>query len=40
MKFGAIPAAEAIGATAVHSIRQGDLVLKKGTRSGLPKSRH
>jgi molybdenum cofactor cytidylyltransferase len=31
MKFGAVPVAEAIGATAVHSIRQGDLVLKKGT---------
>jgi molybdenum cofactor cytidylyltransferase len=34
MKFGAVPIAEAIGATAVHSIRQGDLVLKKGTRIG------
>jgi len=34
MKFGAIPVAEAIGATAVHSIRQGDLVLKKGTKIG------
>jgi len=34
MKFGAVPVAEAIGATAVHSIRQGDLVLKKGTRIG------
>src|SRR5215469_3126724 len=32
MKFGAIPVAEALGATAVHSIRQGDLVLKKGTK--------
>ncbi len=34
MKFGAVPVAEAIGATAVHSIRQGDLVLKKGTLIG------
>jgi molybdenum cofactor cytidylyltransferase len=34
MKFGAVPVAEAIGATAVHSIRQGELVLKKGTRIG------
>jgi len=34
MKFGAIPVADAIGATAVHSIRQGDLVLKKGTKIG------
>jgi molybdenum cofactor cytidylyltransferase len=34
MKFGAVPVAEAIGGTAVHSIRQGDLVLKKGTRIG------
>ncbi|HZT25301.1 MAG TPA: molybdopterin-binding/glycosyltransferase family 2 protein [Pseudolabrys sp.] len=34
MKFGAVPVKEAIGATAVHSIRQGDLVLKKGTRIG------
>ena len=34
MKFGAIPVAEAIGATAVHSIRQNDLVLKKGTKIG------
>jgi molybdenum cofactor cytidylyltransferase len=31
MKFGAIPIADALGATAVHSIRQGDFVLKKGT---------
>src|SRR5215467_1263192 len=34
MKFGAIPVTEALGATAVHSIRQGDLVLKKGTKIG------
>lgn len=34
MKFGAVPIDEAIGATAVHSIRQGDLVLKKGTLIG------
>jgi molybdenum cofactor cytidylyltransferase len=34
MKFGAVPVAEALGATAVHSIRQGDLVLKKGTKIG------
>jgi len=31
MKFGAVPIAEAFGATAVHSIRKGALVLKKGT---------
>jgi molybdenum cofactor cytidylyltransferase len=31
MKFGAVPVGEALGATAVHSIRQGDLVLRKGT---------
>ena len=31
MKFGAVPIGEARGATAVHSIRQGALVLKKGT---------
>ena len=34
MKFGAVPIAEARGATAVHSIRQGSLVLKKGTLIG------
>ena len=34
MKFGAVPINEAIGATAVHSIRQADLVLKKGTLIG------
>ncbi|HMF22745.1 MAG TPA: molybdopterin-binding/glycosyltransferase family 2 protein [Pseudolabrys sp.] len=34
MKFGAVPIADALGATAVHSIRQGDLVLKKGTLIG------
>ncbi len=34
MKFGAVPVKEALGATAVHSIRQGDLVLKKGTKIG------
>jgi molybdenum cofactor cytidylyltransferase len=34
MKFGAVPVSEALGATAVHSIRQGALVLKKGTRIG------
>jgi molybdenum cofactor cytidylyltransferase len=34
MKFGAVPVREALGATAVHSIRQGDLVLKKGTLIG------
>src|SRR5262249_53588981 len=34
MKFGAVPIADALGATAVHSIRQGDFVLKKGTRIG------
>ena len=34
MKFGSVPVAEAVGATAVHSIRQGDFVLKKGTLIG------
>jgi molybdenum cofactor cytidylyltransferase len=34
MKFGPLPPREAIGATAVHSIRQGGMVLKKGTLIG------
>ncbi len=34
MKFGPLAPKDAIGATAVHSIRQGDLVLKKGTLIG------
>ena len=34
MKFGPMSLAEALGAIAVHSIRKGDLVLKKGTRIG------
>jgi molybdenum cofactor cytidylyltransferase len=34
MKFGAVAPGEAIGATAVHTIRQGALVLKKGTLIG------
>ncbi len=34
MKFGAVAVEDAIGATAVHSIRQGDLVLRKGTLIG------
>jgi molybdenum cofactor cytidylyltransferase len=34
MKFGAVPVREARGATAVHSIREGSLVLKKGTLIG------
>ncbi len=34
MKFGAVAPAEALRATAVHSIRQGSLVLKKGTVIG------
>ena len=34
MKFGAVAPKEAIGATAVHTIRQGALVLKKGTLVG------
>ena len=34
MKFGSVPIAEAVGGTAVHSIRQGDFVLKKGTLIG------
>ncbi len=34
MKFGPVPPVEALGATAVHTIRQGALVLKKGTLIG------
>jgi molybdenum cofactor cytidylyltransferase len=34
MKFGPVAPADALGATAVHSIRQGELVLKKGTLIG------
>lgn len=34
MKFGPLAPKDAKGATAVHSIRQGDLVLKKGTVIG------
>jgi len=34
MKFGPVPPREAEGATAVHTIRQGTLVLKKGTLIG------
>src|ERR1043166_4241017 len=34
MKFGPVSPGEAEGATAVHTIRQGSLVLKKGTLIG------
>jgi molybdenum cofactor cytidylyltransferase len=34
MKFGVVPLAQAEGGVAVHSIRQGSLVLKKGTIIG------
>jgi molybdenum cofactor cytidylyltransferase len=34
MKFGPVPVKEAEGGVAVHSIRKGDLVLKKGTVIG------
>ncbi len=34
MRFGPVPPGEAEGATAVHTIRQGALVLKKGTLIG------
>jgi molybdenum cofactor cytidylyltransferase len=34
MKFGGVAPKDALGATAVHSIRQGTLVLKKGTLIG------
>ena len=34
MKFGPLAPKDALGATAVHSIRQGELVLKKGTLIG------
>jgi molybdenum cofactor cytidylyltransferase len=35
MKFGPVSPNEALGSTAVHSIRKGDLVLKKGTVIGV-----
>ncbi|MGE3150153.1 MAG: NTP transferase domain-containing protein, partial [Pseudorhodoplanes sp.] len=34
MRFGSVPVADALGSTAVHSIRKDGLVLKKGTRIG------
>ena len=34
MKFGAVAPRDAVGATAVHTIRQGSVVLKKGTLIG------
>ena len=34
MKFGPVSPRDALGGTAVHSIRQGSLVLKKGTVIG------
>ncbi|MGA2892629.1 MAG: molybdopterin-binding/glycosyltransferase family 2 protein [Xanthobacteraceae bacterium] len=34
MKFGAVAPQDALGATAVHTLRQGSLVLKKGTLIG------
>jgi molybdenum cofactor cytidylyltransferase len=34
MKFGPVAPSDALGGTAVHSIRQGELVLKKGTLIG------
>ena len=34
MKFGAVAPKAAIGGTAVHTIRQGAMVLKKGTLIG------
>ncbi len=39
MKFGPVAPADALGATAVHTIRQGALVLKKGTLIGSRRSR-
>jgi molybdenum cofactor cytidylyltransferase len=39
MKFGPVSPREAIGGTAVHSIRQGTLTLKKGTLIGLEEAR-
>jgi molybdenum cofactor cytidylyltransferase len=36
MKFGAVAPDDALGATAVHTIRQDGLVLKKGTLIGAP----
>lgn len=32
MRFGAVPLGEALGAIAAHSVRAGDVVLRKGTR--------
>jgi molybdenum cofactor cytidylyltransferase len=34
MKFGSVPVVDAVGGTAVHSIRKGGFVLKKGTVIG------
>ena len=34
MKFGAVEPKQAVGATSVHTIRSGGLVLKKGTLIG------
>ena len=39
MKFGAVPPREAEGAIAVHSIRKGGMVLKKGTLVGKARDR-
>ena len=36
MKFGPVPVAESEGGVAVHSIRKGAMVLKKGTLIGAP----
>ncbi|HEY7457658.1 MAG TPA: molybdopterin-binding/glycosyltransferase family 2 protein [Xanthobacteraceae bacterium] len=36
MKFGPVPVKDAEGAIAVHSVRAGDRVVKKGTRLGPP----
>ena len=39
MKFGPTSPADAIGGVTVHTLRQGSLVLKKGTTIGAPRSR-
>jgi len=39
MKFGPASPADAIGGVTVHTLRQGSLVLKKGTTSVRPRSR-
>ena len=39
MKFGPASPADALGGVTVHTLRQGSLVLKKGTTSAQSRSR-